>query len=236
MPRRSAPASTGGQNDGPSAPRLGPPRWRRLAKYAALFAVLVAIVIAPFLLFEDTIDRISGMLESTASRSLTAVAGFLLLAADVVLPVPSTVVITLLGSVMGILAGTLVAAAGLTLGCVFGFWLGRTLGRPFAERSMGAGDFAYLSRQLDCHGVLILALCRPVPVLAEASVIAAGVTGMATGRVLAVTTLANIGVAAAYALPGATANTNAGFLLAVAASTALPLAGILIARALRRQD
>lgn len=217
-------------------PRPGPPSWGRLSKYAVLFAILIAVVVTPFLLFEDTINQLIGeALTSTTSRSLTALAGFVLLAADVVLPIPSTIVIAVLGSAVGMLAGTLVAAAGLTLGCIFGFWLGRTFGHPFAERSMGTTDFTYLSEQLDRHGVLILALCRPVPVLAEASVIAAGVTRMASGRVLAVTTLANIGVAAAYAFPGSVADTGTGFLLAVGASTALPLAGVLIARAVRQR-
>ena len=57
-----------------------------------------------------------------------------------------------------------------------------------------------------------------VPVLAEASVIAAGIMGMPAGRVMLVTGLANLGFAGVYAGLGASAEGTSGFLLAFAAS------------------
>jgi len=171
---------------------------------------------------------------SPASASAAALTGSLLLAADVVLPVPSTVVISVLGGLLGALGGTLVAAAGLTLGCVLGYGLGRRLGHDFAERTIGREDFAYLSERLERYGVLLLALCRPVPVLAEASVIAAGVAGLAARPVLIATTLANVGFAAIYAALGAAADTGAGLIAAVVASLGLPLCALIVAKGLRR--
>jgi 3-dehydroquinate synthase len=80
----------------------------------------------------------------------------------------------------------------------------------------------------------MLVLCRPVPVLAEASVIAAGVAGLPAGHVLAITTLANIGVAATYASLGSSAETGSGLLAALAASIGLPLVAMLTAKTVRR--
>lgn len=232
MPQRST-ATVAGEKANPSGSASGA-RVRRRMRLAALFAGLLLVVIIPFWLFEDAILKLSEeLVASASSRAVAALAGFLLLAADVVLPVPATLIIPLLGGLLGSVVGTLVAAAGLTLGCVCGFFLGRRLGHDFAARTLGADDFAYLSRQLDRYGVLVLALCRPVPVLAEASVIAAGVTGMASHKVFLVTTFANIGFAAVYAGLGASAATGGGFLLALAASIALPLAAMLVARVLR---
>jgi uncharacterized membrane protein YdjX (TVP38/TMEM64 family) len=209
--------------------------WRRPTKYAAMLLALLAVVAVPFLLFGETIDGLTqAAMTGTASRAMATAAGFSLLAADVVLPVPSTLVITVLGALLGSVAATLAAAGGLSLGCVLGYWLGRRFGHDFALRAMGAEDFSFLAGQLERRGVMVLALCRPVPVLAEASVIAAGVTGMPAGKVLAVTTLANFGFAAVYAFLGAAAASAAGFVLALAASIGLPLAAILIAQALRR--
>jgi membrane protein DedA with SNARE-associated domain len=87
---------------------------------------------------------------------------------------------------------------------------------------------------LDRRGLPILALCRPVPVLAEASVIAAGVVGMPFGRTLFVTGFANLGFSAVYALLGASAQTMLGFLFAAAASLALPALALLGANLARR--
>lgn len=211
-------------------------RWRRVRKLALFALLMVTLVVVPFLLFGESLERFArDLMTDPSSRPATAMAGLLLLAADVVLPVPSTIVISVLGALLGVLGATLVAAVGLTLGCLWGYGLGRWLGHDFAQRTMGREDFVYLSDRLGRYGLLVLALCRPIPVLAEASVIVAGVAGLSTGKVLVVTTLANIGFAAVYASFGAAADTGAGLLAALAASLGFPLAAILIARALRRR-
>ena len=208
---------------------------RRARKLALLLLVMIAIVVVPFLLFGETLDRLArDMMMSPLSRPLAAVAGFLLLAADVVLPIPSTVVISILGAVLGIAGGTLVATAALTLGCALGYWLGHRLGHDVTERMIGREDFQYLTHQLERYGLLMLVLCRPVPVLAEASVIAAGVAGLPARHVLAITTLANIGVAATYAALGSSAETGSGLLAALAASIGLPLVAMFTAKTVRR--
>ena len=208
---------------------------RRIAKQAALAAAMLAVVIVPFLLFGDRLDPLVRAAMANAShRPLAGVAGFFLLAADIVLPIPSTVVIAILGGWLGAFKGTLVAASGLTLGCAIGFWLGKRLGFDFAERMIGREDLAAISSWFDRHGVLVLAFCRPVPVLAEATVIAAGVAGLAARKVLIVTALANLGFAAVYALLGASVDTGVGFLAALAASIALPGVALLGVRIWRR--
>lgn len=211
-------------------------RGRRAGKIAALGLVMLALVVLPFVLFGEPLDRLArSLIADPSSRLMAGLAGGLLLAADIVLPVPSTIVISGLGALLGLVGATAIAAAGLTLGCAAGYWLGRRLGHDFAERAMGAADFAFLSARLDRYGVLILAICRPVPILAEASVIAAGVAGLSAGKVLIVTTLANIGFAAVYAALGAAADTGAGLVAAVVASMGLPLAGLLAAKAWKRR-
>src|SRR5687767_2292443 len=56
-----------------------------------------------------------------------------LLATDVFLPVPSSVVATLSGYQLGSAWGTLAAWAGMSLGAVIGFSLARWLGPRFVE-------------------------------------------------------------------------------------------------------
>jgi membrane protein DedA with SNARE-associated domain len=75
-----------------------------------------------------------------------------------------------------------------------------------------------------------LVLCRPVPVLAEASVILAGVVGAPRRRFLTLTSASNLGIAMVYAAVGAFAMEVQSFLLAFAAALVLPALTMLIAR------
>lgn len=216
------------------APQRAQPA-RRAVKYAILFLSLIAFVVIPFILFGTSLEAWTyGLIDPAHSSPFIAMAGVLLLAADVVLPVPSTVVAAGLGAVLGVIWGIIATAAGLTIGCAIAYWLGSFLGHDFAKRKLGAADFAYLSHLLDRHGLLLLMACRPVPVLAEASVIAAGAIGMPMRPVLLVTALANLGFAAVYAGLGAAAEGFAGFLAAFAASLTIPGIALLAANRARR--
>lgn len=207
---------------------------RRLVKYGLFTAALMAIVIVPFILLGTSLEAWSfGIMQSAASRWAIALAGGGLLAVDILLPVPSTVVAAGLGALLGAPLGIAATAVGLTIGCAIGFFLGRALGHDFALRELGAADFNYLARLLDRYGLWLLAACRPVPVLAEASVIAAGVMGMRPTPVLIVTALANLGFSFVYAGLGASAEGLGTFLAAFAVSLALPGIALLVAKRVR---
>lgn len=85
-----------------------------------------------------------------------------LLALDVLLPIPSSVLGSLLGARLGFAAGTVFTFTGLLLGNLVGYALGRLLPRRFMSTLPEAPSHA------------LIFLSRPVPVLAEAVCIAAG--------------------------------------------------------------
>lgn len=101
---------------------------------------------------------------SDESATLFALTGGGLLLADVLLPVPSSIVISLLGGRLGFVAGWATAWIGLTLGNLLGYWVGRLWPARMAP------DVA------EQPTLLILILSRPVPILAEAAAIGAGAT------------------------------------------------------------
>jgi len=74
--------------------------------------------------------------------------------------------------------------------------------------------------------LVALVLARPVPVLAEASVLLAGTARLSWSWFLAPVALSNLGIAAAYCALGNLAQLPA----ALAASVALPLLAALVAR------
>jgi uncharacterized membrane protein YdjX (TVP38/TMEM64 family) len=171
------------------------------------------VVLVPFLLFGDDVETYVGeVLSRPMARTLLAGFAVLALAADVLLPIPSSLVAAALGAVFGAVAGTLLSTVGLTLGCAAGFALGRFAGAHVGPR------YQVLERLLDRYGTAVLVVCRGVPVLAEASVIAAGMLAMPAPRFIAATALANVAVSAVYASLGAVAAERwaaAAFVLAI---------------------
>lgn len=210
-------------------------RSSRFGRMGLAAATLLGVVLIPFVLIGHTLEAwTSDLIRDARGAFLTAAIGVTLLAADVVLPIPASVVATAMGALLGMAAGTAVNVLGLTAGCIGGYSLGRIAGRPWAERRLG-GDYARLASLLDRYGTSVLAICRAVPVLAEASVIAAGALGLSVVRSFAVLTAANLGVGGVYAILGASA-VEASLPLAFAAAVLLPGLMLAGAAAVRRMS
>jgi len=183
------------------------------------------LVIVSFLLFEqqiqDALAHLNLYLPSTPAQKFNlALLLIALLAFDVVLPVPSSMVALLAIAMLGSLGGYLVIFIGLCLGAGLGY-------------ALGAGYFRLLSGRLGLHqrqpgqlgyrlGTLSLICLRGVPVLAETSVVAAGMQGYPLRSFLLVTTLANAGLALAYSAIGSFLVEQNALLLTLLAGMLLP--------------
>ncbi|GAA4971972.1 TVP38/TMEM64 family protein [Actinoplanes utahensis] len=136
-----------------------------------------------------------------------ALVGVALLLADVALPVPSSVVMIFLGAVLGLPAGAGLSWAATAGSTMIAFGLGRRLGGR-------AGAPEALERRLRSHGVLMIALTRPLPVLAETTAVAAGMTrSMTWRRVLIGAVAGTLPPAVLFAAAGASAHGSYGMLL-----------------------
>jgi uncharacterized membrane protein YdjX (TVP38/TMEM64 family) len=118
-------------------------------------------------------------------------AGAGLLALDVLLPIPSSIIGALLGGRLGFLAGFAWAWLGLCTGHLAGYALGRLVPARFASELPRAPS------------LLVVFVSRPVPVLAEAVAIAAGVERLPFVGYLVAAGLGNGLYAAAMAGDGA---------------------------------
>lgn len=202
---------------------------RHLLLPLVLIAVVLAVPIVPFVLWGGPIER--QMEEWLDTRLPPAVVGAVvagILATDVFLPVPSSVVSTFAGRALGFAPSVVVTWLGMTVGVTVGFGLARWLGRPLALRFSRAEDLARIDAMSQRFGPLVLVLARPVPVLAEATVLFFGATRLPWGRFLAPVMLSNLGIAAAYAALGEWVQLP----IALAASVLLPLAAAAVARKL----
>jgi len=200
------------------------------------------LVIASFVLFEQQIQNFLSHLEhflpSTPAQALALALLLIgLLALDVVLPVPSSMVALLAVATLGSVGGYLVIFIGLCLGAGLGY-------------ALGAGYFRLLSSRLGLHqrqpgqlayrlGTLSLICLRGVPVLAETSVVAAGMQRYPLRAFILVTTLANAGLALAYSAIGTFLVAQNALLVTLLAGMVLPalfIAGYSLFKALRKGE
>jgi uncharacterized membrane protein YdjX (TVP38/TMEM64 family) len=175
--------------------------------------VLFAVILVPFGLWEDALGAYAQDLLARPSKTEIAAGVVLLLLADVLLPIPSSIVSVAAGALLGPWLGGLSVWLGMTLGSVGGYAVGRFGGRYF-EKPLA--DAATIRRSLGWA----ITLSRPVPVIAEAVTLTAGFVRAPFGLFALFSVLGNAAVAVIYAVAGSLAQSAgsllAGFLLAVA--------------------
>jgi 3-dehydroquinate synthase len=170
----------------------------------------MAIPIVPFAVIGELPgERWLALSENDALRFGALGAG--LLALDVLLPIPSSIIGTLLGGRLGFMAGCAWTWLGLTTGLLIGYALGRLVPARFASELPQAPTLS------------LTFISRPVPVFAEAVAIAAGVERLNFPRFLAAGSIGNAIYALVLNANGATLLPNNGVLPALLLPMLLPV-------------
>lgn len=202
--------------------------WLRKATWLRWTITLLAaiiIVLTTFALWDHALRAmITETLASAASQppALTFCVIVALLALDIPLPIPSSLISTAAGALLGANFGILATTVGMTSGCLAGYGLGR-FGHVLAGRSWLSQAELERARELSRrHGDWALVVARPIPVLAEISVVFAGLSRARFSSFMMSTTLANFSIACVYGFAGAAAGewddglASAGWTLAIA--------------------
>jgi|SRR5688572_27796803 len=210
------------------------PSARSFHGWAILLATLLLVIIGPFVLFEGAlVEAVRSALDPDHSRYLTGITVVALLASDIVLPVPSSLVSTGAGALLGFMWGTVASSIGMTLGSVGGYALGYRYGRRAAAALVGADEIARAEATVQVHGALAVVILRPVPVLAEASLIVAGALRIPFTKVCVAVSAANVALSAWYAGFGAAADV-AGIVSVFSGALLLPALVLFVRFLLRR--
>jgi uncharacterized membrane protein YdjX (TVP38/TMEM64 family) len=194
------------------------------ARWSVFALLLLGFILVPFVLLEGRMNElVQHTLQSRASIAWITLAVVAFLLADIVLPVPSSFVLSTTGYLLGLGAGAAVCFVGLTCASLAGYALGRYAGGPLTQRIVGRAQlerFEHLSRR---HGDLLLVAFRAMPVLAEATTILAGISRLPLARFITVVSIGNAVVALVYAWIGAVSASQSSFLFASVASIVLPV-------------
>lgn len=199
-----------------------------------IFLVLAVLVLVPFAIWGGDLERsfsAEGAVEWLRNFGAWGwLAGIGLLMTDLVLPIPSTVVMSALGFVYGPLWGGVFAATGSWLAGMFAYGLCRLLGPRVAQRLVGAKDLARGQVLFSRIGGWLVAGSRWLPVLQETIACMAGLTRMPFVAFTVALACGCVPMGFAFAAIGHAGVENPG--LAVALSAALPLVLWLISKRL----
>ena len=177
-----------------------------MKRWVTLTVMVVAVVVGSKLLIENVLGFdletiVRGWLDDAGPRSAAVIV--LLLASDVVLPVPSSLVMVLSGAAFGVGWGALLALVGSILGEWLGFELARKFGRGFAARFVGEDDFRRFTQLLDRHGAVGVVLTRPLPIVMETMSVIAGLSRMRRTTFLMASLIGTGPIVLVYAYAGA---------------------------------
>ncbi len=203
-----------------------------MTRFWVAAALLLALFLALFLL----VERLGVPLLTDPAPwmgradTLAALLGVSLLALDVALPVPSSLVMMLHGALFGVVGGTLLSVAGSTSATLLGFALGRRGGRLFA-RLVAREERARAERLLRRYGAPAIIVTRPVPLLAETVAVLAGASALGWRHATLAAVVGALPPALLYALAGAVAtDLRDGALLGGLALLAAALCWLLMRR------
>ena len=186
--------------------------------------LVLAIPIVPFLLFGGEMEaRLERWKADPPAAPAVAAAVIALLATDVFLPVPSSLVSTLAGWQLGAWGGAAASWVGMNLGAILGFAIARRFGPRLVNWLTRPEDLDRSARLVDRYGLALLVIGRGVPVLAEATVLILGMHRISWRRFLPPVLLSNLGLALAYAMFGDVAERYQLLPLALGVAIALPV-------------
>ena len=208
-----------------------------MKKSAALIAIVAAFVVGSKLLIENVL----GFSFEPWTRSWMSGAGLPaaavvvgLLAVDIFIPVPSSIVMVLSGAAFGVFWGALLAFVGSIAGEWLGFELARKYGTAMSARFIGdEAEQRRLNAILVTHGAAAIAVTRALPVVMETMSIVAGLSTMRRSTFLIASAIGTAPIVVIYAYAGAMSRAMDSVVPAVVMLIAVAAAGWVWYRTIR---
>lgn len=163
-------------------------------------------IIASKLLLENvlglSIDAIAQQWITPAGTGSAAVM-IGLLAADLFLPIPSSLIMVLSGAAFGVVGGSALSLVGSVGGEWLGFELVRRYGTRASQRMVGEEELTRMRDVMDRHGAAAVVVTRALPVVMETMSVVAGLSHMSRWTFLASSLVGTVPVVVVYAYAGA---------------------------------
>jgi uncharacterized membrane protein YdjX (TVP38/TMEM64 family) len=209
-----------------------------MRRWVLLLVLVAGLVVGSKLLIEDVLgvplEQIaSAWLDAAGPGSAAAIV--LLLAMDVFLPVPSSLIMVLSGAAFGVVWGALFSLVGSIGGEWLGFELVRRYGRRVSSAMVGDDELARLESFFERYGAAAIAMTRPLPIVMETMSVVAGLSRMSRSTFLAASFAGTAPIVFVYAYAGAKSRDVGTLVPAVVMLVAVAGLGWLIYRSLSRR-
>ena len=149
-----------------------------MRRFLFLMILLGLLVLVPFAIWGEGMETLWTVAELESFGHWAWLVGMALLVSDLVVPLPSTVVMSALGYVYGIAVGGLFAFLGAMGSALLGYGLSRWIGESVAVRLTGKEGLEAGRDLFTRYGAWVVALSRCLPVMAEVMACLAGMTRM----------------------------------------------------------
>ncbi len=210
---------------------------KNVLTWTAVIIIITALIIIPFLLLGESVEAwVKALIEHSRGNPIPAslILGSLL-AGDIILPTPSSILSTGCGTLLGFIPGMIVSATGMQICSLFGYILGMRAARPMLKRWIDEKNTESLESLTSRYGLWTILITRPIPVLAEAATIFAGMGRIPFLPYMMISAVANIGISALYAWVGSNSHSATSLLLAFAAAVLLPGMAMLVRYIFRKK-
>jgi uncharacterized membrane protein YdjX (TVP38/TMEM64 family) len=201
----------------------------------ALIAGVAGAVILSKLLIENVLGiPVDTLIKQWMARAGTgggAIAVMTLLAADLFLPIPSSLIMVLSGAVFGVLWGSIFSLMGSIGGEWLGFELVRRYGRRASSKMVGDDELERLGRVFARHGAAVVVVTRALPVVMETMSVVAGLSKMNRSSFLVASLLGTAPIVVVYAYAGAVSRQTGSLVPAVIMLIAVAGLGWILFRA-----
>ena len=183
-----------------------------------LIAAVAGAIIVSKLVIENVFGiRIDALVERWMAQAGTgsAVIMVTLLAADLFLPIPSSLIMVLNGAAFGVLWGAALSLAGSIGGEWLGFELVRRWGRRASSKMVGDDELERLARVFARHGAAVVVVTRALPVVMETMSVVAGLSRMTRRTFLIASLVGTAPIVFVYAYAGAVSRQTGSLVPAV---------------------
>lgn len=180
----------------------------------------IAIILLTFGAFHTLEDYFSNILHLLKDNPIQfGIVSFLVLASDIVLPVPSSIVLYINGYFLGVLAGSAVSLMGLMVGAILGYYLGSKGSEIFQSESNQQAN-----QILSKYGPAAIFLTRGIPILSESICFVCGYNKVDFKKYLLLNLIGYLPVCILHAIFGNLGYESGGiFLLSFASSIAISI-------------
>jgi 3-dehydroquinate synthase len=186
--------------------------------------ILASIFLFLFIIFEAsgliTLEKINILVLESGSFAAAIIIIFLII--DLILPMPSTVLMTFSGAFYGVFIGTLINVTGSLLASLAGFAITRKLGktRLFLDKTEKRSMDEWFIR----WGEGILIISKMIPIVSETMACFVGLTRISWRKFIILSLLGIIPVSVYYAYVGSTSENFSEWLLPLFFGIAIPIA------------